>query len=210
GRPLPEGKLYASNMATLGAWCARYGMKSRMALVKDDLDEMFQTLKRLLAESDAVITSGGAWTGERDMVARTLDRLGWDQVFHRIRLGPGKAVGFGLFDGKPVFILPGGPPSNLMGFLQIALPGLMTLAGHSKPGLPTAPVRLGADLKGRHVDWTQLVSGTIEARTDLPVFHPIKKTSRLQSMAEAEAVVAIVEGKTRLAKGAVVHAQLLI
>ncbi|MCP4715087.1 MAG: molybdopterin molybdotransferase MoeA, partial [Deltaproteobacteria bacterium] len=47
GRPLPEGKLYASNMATLGAWCARYGMKSRMALVKDDLDEMFQTLKRL-------------------------------------------------------------------------------------------------------------------------------------------------------------------
>ena len=29
GKPLAEGKLYASNMMTLGAWCNKYKMKTR-------------------------------------------------------------------------------------------------------------------------------------------------------------------------------------
>ena len=73
-------------------------------------------IKILSHETDAVITSGGAWTGDHDMVAKVLEELGWKEVFHRIRIGPGKAVGFGILNKKPVFILPGGPPSNLMGF----------------------------------------------------------------------------------------------
>ena len=131
GNPLAEGKLYASNIITLAGWCNRYKMKTRMTIVKDDYDALFNALKILSEETDAVITSGGAWTGDHDMVAQVLEGLGWEEVFHRIRIGPGKAVGFGMLNKKPVFILPGGPPSNLMGFLQIALPGLLALSGHA-------------------------------------------------------------------------------
>lgn len=209
GQPLPEGKLYASNITTLGAWCRRYRMRTRMEIVRDDPDEIHQALNALAAEADAVVTSGGAWTGDRDMVVQILERLGWEQAFHRIRIGPGKAVGFGTLGGKPVFILPGGPPSNLMGFLQIALPGLLKLGGHERPALPVMPARTADDLRGAHAHWTQFIFGMIEKREDLPVFHPLKGASRLKSMAEAEAVAAIPEGETRIPAGTVIPVQML-
>jgi len=210
GQPLPEGKLFASNITTLGGWCRRYGMQTHLSVVKDEADQIFDTLKKYAAEADAVITSGGAWTGDRDLVAQVLERLGWRQAFHRIRIGPGKAVGFGSLQAKPVFILPGGPPSNLMGFLQIALPGLLKLAGHRHCGLPTVNVRLASTLTGRFADWTQFIYGTLETSSDLPVFHALNSKSRLRSMAEAQAVVAIPEGETVLPSGSAVAAQLSV
>jgi molybdopterin molybdotransferase len=209
GQPLPEGKLFASNITTLGGWCRRYGMRTNLAVVRDEADQIHATLQRYAAEADAVITSGGAWTGDRDLVAQILDRLGWQQVFHRIRIGPGKAVGFGILQDKPVFILPGGPPSNLMGFLQIALPGLLKLAGHQRCALPTIKARLASQLTGRFADWTQFIYGTLKVSADLPVFQALNGKSRLRSMAEAQAVVAISEGQTILPAGSVVTAQML-
>jgi molybdopterin molybdotransferase len=209
GQPLPEGKLFASNITTLGGWCRRFGMQTHLAVVRDQAREIGDALCQYAEGADAIITSGGAWTGDRDLVAQILESLGWRRVFHRIRMGPGKAVGFGLLQNKPVFILPGGPPSNLMGFLQIALPGLLKLAGHHLCGLPSVHVRLASQLSGRSADWTQCIYGTLEQSGDLPVFHALRSKSRLRSMAEAQAVVSIPEGTTVLPAGAVVAAQAL-
>lgn len=209
GKPLPEGKLYASNMTTLAGWCRQYGMDTDLDVVKDDYAAMSQTLGKQAEKADAIITSGGAWTGDRDLVAHVLEGLGWQQVFHRIRIGPGKAVGFGILKGKPVFILPGGPPSNLMGFFQIALPGILKLAGDRRMGLPEIQVRTATQLTGRDADWTQFIYGILEKKGDTPVFHALKNKSRLRSMAEAQAVVAIAEGQTIIPAGALVKAQAL-
>ncbi len=210
GQPLPKGKLYASNITTLGGWCRRYGMRTNLTVVSDDAGQIRAALERYVGQADALITSGGAWTGDRDLVAEILDGMGWRQAFHRIRIGPGKAVGFGTLRDKPVFILPGGPPSNLMGFLQIALPGLLKLAGYRRCGLPMIKVRLASRLSGRFADWTQFIYGTLEASDDLPVFHALDGRSRLRSMAEAQAVVAIAEGETVLAAGSAILAQSLM
>lgn len=209
GKPLGEGKLYASNLITLNAWCRRYSLQSRLAVLKDDPQTLQEALEKAAAQSDAIVTSGGAWTGDRDMVVKVLKRLNWRQVFHRIRIGPGKAVGFGFIGDKAVFILPGGPPSNLMGFLQIALPGLLKLAGRRQTGLPKTQVHLSTDLEGRYADWTQFVFGLLENNDQKTVFHPLRVNSRLQSMAEAQAVVAIPEGTTLLQAGETVMAQKL-
>jgi len=209
GLPLADGELYASNILTLAGWCKRYGMKTRMTIVKDDHETLFKALKILAEETDVVMTSGGAWTGDHDLVARVLEELGWKKVFHRIRMGPGKAVGFGMLNEKPVFILPGGPPSNLMSFLQIALPGLLALAGHAEPGLPVITVRLAADIKEGDADWTDFFFGTLEFDGELPNFHPMKKRSRLNSLAEANAVASIPEGQDHLSAGSIIPVQLL-
>jgi molybdopterin molybdotransferase len=209
GKPLAEGKLYASNIITLAGWCNKYKMKTRMTIVKDDYDAVINTLKIFSDETDAVITSGGAWTGDRDMVAPVLEGLGWKEVFHRIRMGPGKAAGFGMLNKKPVFILPGGPPSNLMGFLQIALPGLLALSGHTNPGLPGINARLASELGEGDPDWTDFFFGALEFGDGLPAFYPMKKRSRLSSIAEAEAVASIPEGQDCLSEGSVIYVQLL-
>ena len=210
GQPLPEGKLYASNMEMLKAWCLRYGMPTTFSIVTDKQQIITDRMAQAIATHDAVITSGGAWSGDRDFVADSLDSLGWKKYFHSIRIGPGKPVGFGILNQKPVFLLPGGPPSNLTAFLQIALPGLLRLGGHSTPSLPRIMVKLQQGLEGRHIDWTEFVYGNFEIRDGHTIFMPLKLTSRLKSMANAQGVIAIPEGVKSLSAGTTIPAQMFI
>ncbi len=210
GKPLSEGKLYASNLITLSAWCRRFGFDVELDIVEDSSTAIEHSLTEYHQRCDAIITSGGAWTGEHDLVAKVLEKMGGRTVFHRLRIGPGKATGLVLLNDRPVFILPGGPPSNLMGFLQIALPGLCKLAGMKNSPISETVVRLNKPLHTRFPDWTQFIYGHLEETEDddTPLFSPIVTNSRLRSMAEADAVVAIAEGITELPEGKV-SAQLL-
>lgn len=209
GRRLKDGELYASNVVTLAGWCKKYGMDCRLKVVNDDYDLILEAINSFARETDVVITSGGAWTGDRDMVANALDKLGWKMIFHRIRIRPGKAVGFGILQDKPVFILPGGPPSNLMGFLQITLPGLLARGGHPDPGLPAIFARLAADITDGDPEWTDFFFGILEPDDESFLFHPMEKRARLSSIANATAIAAIPEGTDRLLKGSLLRVQLL-
>lgn len=209
GHMLAEGKLYASNMCTLVAWCRRFGMETRSMVVKDNAEEIASALESLFKISNAVITSGGAWTGDHDMVPEILEQLGWKFVFNRVRMGPGKAVGLAMREKKPAFILPGGPPSNLTGFLQIALPGLMKMAGYANPGLSKRTVRLANDVRARSLDWTQFIYGTVKAIEGELIFNTIETESRLQSMATAQCAINIPEGIDHYPAGTLLLAHML-
>ncbi|MCB2192871.1 MAG: molybdopterin molybdotransferase MoeA [Deltaproteobacteria bacterium] len=209
GNPLKQGELYASNIVTLAGFCRQYGMQTSLSIVGDTHDAMLEAMRKMHQETEVMITSGGAWRGDHDIVAQVLGELGWKKVFHRIRIGPGKAVGFGLLEQKPVFILPGGPPSNLMGFLQIALPGILALSGHANPGLPRVNAQLAQDIVDGDKEWTDFFQGTLSLADDLPLFHPLPKRSRLKALARATAVAAIPEGRDSLEQGEVVSVQLL-
>ena len=205
---LKAGQVFASNLATIAAWCTHYGMPTSGTMAADDPVALTAALLDALAKNDAVITSGGAWSGEHDLVAGTLAGLGWRKVYHRVRLGPGKGAGFGIWQGKPVFILPGGPASNQMAFLQLALPGLHRLMGAPHPGLPLRPARLATAISGQR-DWTQFVEGRFEWHDGELWFVPARAPSRLRSMADCECYVKIPEGTETLAAGALVFAQVL-
>lgn len=208
GIPLGPGKLYASNLVTLAAWCMHYGMQVATQVVPDRPNAIEASLLSSLATHDALITSGGAWNGDRDLVVRVLDRLGWQKAYHRVRIGPGKAVGFGLLEGKPVFCLPGGPPSNYMAFLNLALPGLMKLAGFKQLGLPVIAARLSEDVYGQN-DWTQFIQGRFEQQKGYTAFHPMKLSGRLQMMALAEGILTIPVGQDQITAGSSVPVKIL-
>ena len=209
GRPLQSGWLYASNLVTLAAWCIHYAMDVTTCVVGDDEASLRAKLQESIACHDAILTSGGAWKGERDLIVRMLDQLGWEKIYHRVRMGPGKAVGMGLYEGKPVFCLPGGPPSNHMAFLQLALPGLQKLAGYGRLGLPRLVARLAEPVRGQR-DWTQFIHGRLEnPGDDVPVFYPIRIKSRLQEMARTDGIVTIPEGVASLPRGTMTTVQVL-
>jgi len=194
GEPLASGKLYASNLMTLNGWCRHFGFTTTLGVSGDRASQLKERFRKALETNDALVTSGGAWTGDKDLVAKVLDDLGWQKVYHRVRLGPGKAVGFGLLNGKPVFILPGGPPSNLVAFLQLALPGLQQLGGCRAPGLAEVPAVLKETVSGQS-DWTQVLFGTLKHGGQTLAFQPDgRPASRLKSMADAEALLLIPEG----------------
>ncbi len=208
GMPLENGMLYASNLVTLASWCRQYGMHVTTWVVKDEPLSLRERLLEGILDHDALLTSGGAWKGDRDLVVAVLDELGWEKYYHRVRIGPGKAVGFGRLKEKPVFCLPGGPPSNYMAFLNLALPGLLKLSGCRSATLPVVPAQLAREVRGQ-IDWTQFVQGMFEPGERRLIFQPLKMGSRLQMMALADGILTIPEGRDHIAAGEIVDVQVL-
>jgi len=209
GKPLAEGKLYASNMIELCAWLTDYRFSYTAELVDDRKADIQAAITRQLPEADVFVTSGGAWGSERDLIIKVAESLNWQGIYHRVRMGPGKPVGFGLIEKKPIFILPGGPPSNEMAFLQLALPALLKMKGEQTLTLPVARARLSETVRG-HKEWTDFIHARLEKDKGQLVVHPAKLKSRLQSMARKEALITIPESRNELAAGEAIDIQLLM
>lgn len=208
GEPLAPGQVHASNAVTLLGWLQLFGMEASFTVARDRPAEISQAIEQALGRADAVLTSGGAWKSERDHLTRVLAGLGADLRYHRVRIGPGKAVAFALYDRKPVFCLAGGPSSNEMGFLQLALPGLLRLAGRDPRPFPCRRAVLASPVSGDR-DWTQLFRATLSEEAGRLIAHPLPWGNRLQAMAEAEALVRLPEGLERREAGEEVEVQVL-
>ncbi len=208
GKPLKPGQLYASNMVTLLSWLQYFRMETEAAVVPDEKDTIRNTMGELLKKVDVLLTSGGAWKSERDLTTGVLIEMGGDVVFHRVRLGPGKAAALILLDEKVVFCLPGGPPSNEMAFLQIALPGLLKMAGKSPVPFEARTAVLSSPVRG-DIAWTQFYQARLEKKEGQLYAHPLKLKSRLQSQATADALIKVPEGVRQLNKGDEIEVQVL-
>ena len=86
---------------------------------------------------DALVTTGGASMGERDLLKRTLLELGFRLDFWRVRVRPGSPLSFGHLprdgDRLPVFGLPGNPASAFVTFHVFVAPYLRALLGSTRP-----------------------------------------------------------------------------
>lgn len=193
GKAPETGKLFASNLALQNAWLRSRSMTTIVRQEGDSFESLTSAVESMLCECDILITSGGAWKGDRDLIVKVLDGLGWDLVFHRVRLGPGKAVAMGFLEGKPVFCLPGGPPSNEAAFLLIAFPSVLRMAGRSGSPYPRLTGILDESLSGQK-DWTQVVHCRAERQESILRLIPLGLTKRLRSMAAADGLVLIPEG----------------
>ncbi len=208
GESLKEGQLYASNIVTLVSWLKHFRMESTISIVPDQKKLLQKAVENMLEDIDVLITSGGAWKSERDLTVKTFQEMGGEIVFHHVRMGPGKAAAVILFRGKTVFCLPGGPPSNEMAFLQIALPALFHLAG--KPPIPfeSKTATLTETIKGDE-NWTQFFQAKLVDNNGKLFVEPLKIKSRLQSQADADALIKIPEGIELLEKGGQIEIQVL-
>ena len=210
GEYLHPGQLYASNLVTMEAWLASFGISCVASVVKDNEEAIKRELLKYLHDFDVILTSGGAWGSERDLVIGSLDRLGWQELFHHVRMGPGKGIAFGLWEGTPVFCLPGGPASNEMAFLQLALPGILRMGGDNSHPLRTVSARLTENIKGRHPAWTEFKDAVLTR--DSSGSHSVrlyKNRSRLQAIASADSLICIPEGADSLKSGDIVNVQIL-
>ncbi len=98
--------------------------------------ELETQLKRLLAEFDVLLLTGGISKGKYDFLPAVLSELGVEKKFHGIAQRPGKPFWFGLTSRRtPVFALPGNPVSTLVCFHRYVLPALaaMSRAAYSSP-----------------------------------------------------------------------------
>lgn len=208
GEPLSKGRLYASNMVQLCSWLALMGFAYTAERVSDRKKDLKNAITKYLPDVDVLLTSGGAWGSERDLILDVVESMNWQGIYHRVRMGPGKPVGFGLLDKKPFFCLPGGPPSNEMAFIQLAIPALLKMKGDHPVFFPVAAAHLSETVQGKN-DWTDFVHARLEYRQNQLWVYPARLKSSLQSMARKEALIIIPEDREKIDAGETVDIQLL-
>jgi molybdopterin molybdotransferase len=94
----------------------------------DDARRIAARLDRGAARADVILTSGGASAGVEDHVARLLRERG-NLAAWRIAVKPGRPLALALWQGVPVFGLPGNPVAALVCALIFARPALALMAG---------------------------------------------------------------------------------
>jgi molybdopterin molybdotransferase len=195
-------------MVEICSWLSLFTISYQVEQVPDRKEEIVSAIVKQLPHVDAFITSGGAWGGERDLIMRVLDDLGWQGVYHRVKMKPGKGAGFGLLEGKPFFLLPGAPSANEMAFTQLALPGLLAMKCYSHSPFPWVRARAGKTIRGEK-DWTQFFNAHFTIGEDGAMVHPIRRKSRLRAMAQRKALMVLSEGYEEVAEGEETSIQLL-
>jgi molybdopterin molybdotransferase len=101
-----------------------------LAHVQDDRDALRDRLDQASGKVDAILTSGGASAGDEDHVSALLKETG-SLADWRIALKPGRPLALGMWQGVPVFGLPGNPVAALVCTMIFARPAFAVLGGES-------------------------------------------------------------------------------
>lgn len=129
GAAARDDQIYDANRPMLLAILARWGMEAvDLDHARDDRDGLRDCLNAAAGAVDAIVTSGGASAGEEDHLSAILNAEGQVQSW-RIALKPGRPLMLGLWQGVPIFGLPGNPVAAFVCTLIFARPALGLLGG---------------------------------------------------------------------------------
>ena len=98
--------------------------------VGDDVDALRRRLNEGAEKADVILTSGGASAGDEDHVSRLLGDTGTRSDW-RIALKPGRPLALGVWNGAPIFGLPGNPVAALVCTMIFARPAFAVLGGEA-------------------------------------------------------------------------------
>src|SRR5688572_21701568 len=137
GEALREGQLRDSNGPMIEALCRQRGWtverRERVADERAAVDRMFRETAEGL---DVLVTTGGVSAGDLDLLPAAAERAGWEILFHRVALRPGKPIAVARRGRTLWFGLPGNPVSASVGFHVFVRRALDRLEGAERPGPP--------------------------------------------------------------------------
>jgi molybdopterin molybdotransferase len=192
GDPPSLDRIVNSNSYSLAAAITGVGaVPVLVGIARDNLASHRETLAEGL-KSDVLITSAGVSTGDRDMVRKVLEELGVEIVFWRAKVKPGKALAFGIKEGKPVFALPGNPVSSMLTFEEFVAPALLKMMGHRQSVKPLFAAVLQTELR-KNKGQTHLVRVKLEYSDGKYLAWSAGKqdTGLLKTMLEANAIAVL-------------------
>lgn len=129
GDPARAGQIYDANRPMLLALLeGLHHIPVDLGRAPDNRAALRATLDGAAGQVDAIITSGGASAGDEDHVSALLTEAG-GMALWRIAMKPGRPLALGVWEGVPVFGLPGNPVAAMVCSLVFARPALALLAG---------------------------------------------------------------------------------
>ena len=207
---IPSGpQIRNSNGAMLLSLLRERGLVATdLGIGRDDRDDMLPKLKQGL-EHDVLLLSGGVSAGTLDLVPSLLQELGVTEVFHKVKVKPGKPIFFGVHqkaDGSRgyVFGLPGNPVSSLVGFRLFVTTALRLLCGEEidlQPKPQLAKISKDHQTRGDRPTWWP--GRTISSPDSHCLVEPLKwnGSSDLLALGSAEGLIQFPAGGNDHAAG---------
>jgi molybdopterin molybdotransferase len=205
------GQIRNSNASMLAAGLARDGADVVLNMqVGDSRDSLEMALRKALAVSDLVITTGGASVGERDLVKGTFASLGAEFAFRSVALRPAKPTAFATLGKTIIAVLPGNPAAAFVAYATLVRAAVRRLAGHANPLPPQIQATLHGTLRAkpeRHFLAFARVGYAAGTFTVTP--QGDQCSSLVRTSADANALVVIPPGRTVYGTGDTVAVEVL-
>jgi gephyrin len=233
--PLHYAQVRDSNRPSLLNLLTSWGLQPiDLGIARDTPSSAIETALRkgLLSHCDAIITTGGVSMGELDLLKPTIERsLGGTIHFGRVNMKPGKPTTFatvpfkntetGKRENKLIFSLPGNPASALVTANLFVLPSVQKskgLAAHMEPnsspgrlGLPKVKATLTHSIK-LDPSRPEYHRAVVVVREDGRLYASStggQRSSRVGSLARANALLELPAQKGELGEGEVVGALMM-
>lgn len=173
-----------------GATPVRYG------IIRDNKDELVNTIRTACSECDAVILSGGSSKDRNDITVRAIESLG--TVFiHGISIAPGKPTIIGKCNDVPVIGLPGHPASTFMVMTLVVIHLIQAMKGSPCQHIYKKTIKMATDVRsegGREL----YLRVKIEDGAATPV---LGKSGLLNTLLQSDGIIHIPAGKEGLERG---------
>ncbi|MFH1893760.1 MAG: molybdopterin molybdotransferase MoeA [Candidatus Zixiibacteriota bacterium] len=188
GDKLADNRIYDSNTYTILSLVAPYCDRAeRISRLPDREKELRHVL---LSSHDVIVTSGGVSAGERDLVVDIAESCGWQRVFHKVRIKPGKPVYFAVREKQVLFGLPGNPLSAAVTCSVFLIPALKKMAGLADYRLCPKPAKLVPEAirkSGRKLIWPGFIRE--EAGRTVVRFSPKKSSAALTALLGTDGLI---------------------
>ncbi|MCA1581984.1 MAG: molybdopterin molybdotransferase MoeA [Acidobacteria bacterium] len=210
GAPGP-GRLRDSNGPMLLAECAALGWTALRGPAVPDTPADVARLFAVAGEAeDFLITTGGVSAGDLDLLPPAAAAAGFDILFHRVAMQPGKPIAVGR-RGRVWWIgLPGNPVSAAVGFHVFAREALARFEGETEPAAPRVTSLLTrAVLPSAERD--RFLDAALDASESVLRVEPLRSSGShdLAAHGRANALIHVPAGSSRLPEGAAVSCLLL-
>ena len=170
GEALRPAAIYNSNTHTLSAYLADAGATPvNGGVVPDEPELIAALLDRAFADSDMVITTGGASVGDYDWAVKSAELAGAEILFWKVALRPGGAIVAAVKGGKLLLSLSGNPAAAVLGLFRVAMPYIKKLCGRADCYFPEINVALRAPLK-KDSPKLRLLRGRLEVADTVAYF----------------------------------------
>ena len=130
---LKPGKIYDSNLYSLSGRIEELGYHVlSMEHVGDNILKIGEAIEKAFEKSDIVFTTGGASVGEKDLMQKVSESIGFEKLFWKIKIKPGSAVVCSKREEKILISLSGNPNAALTTFELLGKSVLKKLEGEEE------------------------------------------------------------------------------
>ena len=161
---LGSGMIHDINRPMLHAMLSKAWIDVKdFGICTDEPVQLVQTLTRAAANSDIIVTSGGASGSDEDHIGEAIATMGGEVWRHRLAVKPGKPLIVGRLGGSILLALPGNPVAAMVNFMLFGRPLLAAMAGTASER-PSGQVAVCAGLFGHVIGRTEFVPAAICGR----------------------------------------------